>query len=247
MLLVPPAFAAADGIRRATRSHAGLGWAVGWAVSRALPFLATLLFFYLLSLVGLVASPTFPFDPNLYGVVAGQVVVMVLLFCVAAGSYYAIRGWRVPAVLPSAAAVPALGAVSTLAVVGAWLANPFLALLLVPTAHVWVICGSRRGPLAWPVVVGVAAVSLVPAAAALAHVSGSLGSATPWLLLLMVSDGQFGFGTMLALCLVAGGLLGIVAVSLRSPPARRPPARPPAPPARTAPRRTLREPSGSRT
>lgn len=173
-----------------------------------------------------------------------------MLFCVAAGSYYAIRGWRVPAVLPSAAAVPALGAVSTLAVFGAWLANPFLALLLVPTAHVWVTCGShRRGPLAWPIVVSVAAISLLPAAAALAHVSGSLGSAAPWLLLLMVSDGQFGFGMMLALCLVAGGLLGIVAVSLRSghPPARRAPARPPASLARTAPPRTLRERSGSRS
>jgi Peptidase family M28 len=249
MLMVPPALAAADGIRRAIRKHAGLGWAVGWAVSRALPLLVALLFFYFLSLVGLVASPTFPFDPNLYGVGAGQVVVMVLLLCVAGGSYYAIRGWRVPTVLPSAAAVPALGAVSTLAVVAAWLANPFLALLLVPTAHVWVTCGSRRGPLAWPVVVGVAAVSLVPAAAALAHVSGSLGSAAPWLLLLMVSDGQFGFGTMLALCLIAGGLLGIVALSLRSghPQARRAPARPQAPPARSAPRGTLREPSGSRS
>ena len=195
--------------------------------------------------MGLVASPTFPFDPNLYGVGAGQVVVMVLLLCVAGGSYYAIRGWRVPTILPSAAAIPALGAVSTLAVVAAWLANPFLALLLVPTAHVWVTCGSRRGPLAWPVVAGVAAVSLVPAAAALAHVSGSLGSAAPWLLLLMVSDGQFGFGTMLALCLVAGGLLGIVAVSLRSgrPQARRAPARPQGIPREERSAGTLREPS----
>jgi hypothetical protein len=248
-LLLPSALAAADGIRRGIYRHAGVGWAVGWAASRALPFLAALLFFYFLSLVELVASPTFPFDPNLYGVGAGQVVVMVLLFCVAAGSLYAIRGWRVPAVLPSAAAVPALGAVSTLAVFGAWLANPFLALLLVPTAHVWVTCGSRRGPLAWPIVVSVAAISLLPAAAALAHVSGSLGSAAPWLLLLMVSDGQFGFGMMLALCLVAGGLLGIVAVSLRTghPPARRAPARPPASLARTVPPRTLRERSGSRS
>ena len=245
MLMVPPALAAADGIRRAIRKHAGVGWAVGWAVSRALPLLAALLFFYFLSLVGLVASPTFPFDPNLYGVGAGQVVVMVLLLCVAGGSYYAIRGWRVPTILPSAAAIPALGAVSTLAVVAAWLANPFLALLLVPTAHVWVTCGSRHGPLAWPVVAGVAAVSLVPAAAALAHVSGSLGSAAPWLLLLMVSDGQFGFGTMLALCLVAGGLLGIVAVSLRSgrPQARRAPARPQGIPREERSAGTLREPS----
>jgi len=60
--------------------------------------------------------------------------------------------------------------------------------------------------------------------AALIHVSGSLGSAAPWLLLLMVSDGQFGFGTMLALCLIGGALLGIGAVALRA--GGRPPAAP---------------------
>jgi hypothetical protein len=53
-----------------------------------------------------------------------------------------------------------------------------------------------------------------------------VGSSTPWLLLLMVSDGQVGFGTMLALSLVGGGLLGALAISLRRgvPPRRRRPA-----------------------
>ncbi len=226
-LLLPAALAAGDGIRRGVRAHAGTGWAIGWAASRALPLLGALLFFYFLSLVGLVASPAFPFDPNLFGVGAGQIVVMVLVALVIFGSYYAIRGWRVPTVLPRSAAVPALGAVSTLAVFLAWLANPYLALLLVPTAHVWLTCAPRRGSLPWPLVVGAVVLSLLPFAAAVAHLSGSLGlgSAAPWLLLLMVSDGQFAFGTMLALCLIVGGLLGIVAVSLR----RRTPPRRPAP------------------
>jgi Peptidase family M28 len=224
-LLCPAAVAAGDGLRRGVRAHSGAGWAVGWAASRALPLLAGLVLFYFLSLVGLVASPPFPFDPNLYGVGAGQIVVMVLLAFAIGGSYYAIRGWRVPAVLPRSAAVPALGIVATLAVSVAWLANPYLALLLVPTAHVWLTCAPRRGSLAWPLVAGAAVVALLPLAAALAHVSGSLelGSAAPWLLLLMVSDGQFGFGTVFSLCLVIGGLLGVVAVSLRG---RTPPGRP---------------------
>jgi hypothetical protein len=225
-LLVPPALAAGGGLLRGL--HAGVGWAAGWAASRAVPPFAALLFFYFLSLLGLVASPTFPFDANLLGVGAGQIVVMVVLAAIVAGCYYAIRGWRVPGVLPSAAAVPALGAVSTLAVLVAWLANPFLGLLLVPTAHVWICCASRRGPLPWPFVLGAITFSVLPFAAALAHVASSLGSGAPWLLLLMVSDGQIGFATMLALCLVAGGLLGLFAVSLRGPrpPARRAPARP---------------------
>src|SRR5436190_3017101 len=229
-LLIPAALAAADGMRRGVRSHAGVGWAVGWASSRALPLFAALVFFYFLSLVGLVASPPFPFDPNLFGIGAGQIVVMVLLALIVAGVYYGIRGWRVPAVLPRAAAVPALGAVSTLAVFIAWLANPYLALLLVPTAHVWLTCAGRRGPLPWPFVLGAGTLSVVPFAFAIGDVAGPLGSAAPWLLLLMVSDGQLGFWPMLASCLVVGGLLGILAVAIRGaqPPARRPGAlRPP--------------------
>jgi hypothetical protein len=38
----------------------------------------------------------------------------------------------------------------------------------------------------------------------------------------MVSGGQVGFGTMLSLCLVVGGLLGVLALSLRRPAPRRP-------------------------
>jgi hypothetical protein len=38
----------------------------------------------------------------------------------------------------------------------------------------------------------------------------------------MVDDGQFGFGMMLALCLLAGALLGIVALAARRPPAAAP-------------------------
>jgi hypothetical protein len=211
-LALPAALAAAAGLRSA---HAGAGWGIAWGFSRALPPFAALVFLYLLSLVGLVASPAFPFDPNLFGVGAGQIIVMILLAVIAGGTYYAIRGWRVPAVLPTAAAVPALGAVSTVAVLVAWLANPYLALLLVPTAHVWLTCATRRGPLPWPFVLGAITLSVLPFAAAVIHLSASLGSPAPWLLVLMVSDGQIGFGTTFALCLVAAGLLGILAVALR--------------------------------
>ena len=230
-LLLPAALASADGIRRV---HDGTGWAIGWAASRSMPLIAALLVFYFLGLVGLVARPPFPFDPNQFGVGAGQVIVMVLLAGVIAGGYYVIRAWRVPAALSRQAAVPALGIVSTLAVFGAWLANPFLGLLLVPTAHVWLVCAPRRGPLPWPLVAVAAVVALIPIAAALDHVSSSLalGSSAPWLLLLMVSDGQFGFGTMLALCLILGGFVGIIAVSVRG----RTAARRPSPPSAAGPR-----------
>jgi hypothetical protein len=216
-LLLPAALAAADGIRRGVRSQQGATWALVWAATRALPLIAGLFFFYLLGLVGLVADPPFPFDPNLFGVGPGQVIVMLLCAAVIGGTYYALRGWRVPTGLPSHAAIPALGAVSVLAVFLAWLANPYLGLLLVPTAHVWVTCAGRRGAAAWALVAAAALISLVPAIAALDHVSGelALGGSAPWLLLLMVSDGQIGFGTVFASSLVLGSLSGILAVSLR--------------------------------
>jgi hypothetical protein len=241
-LLLPAALASADGIRRSLRAHEGTGWAIGWALSRSMPLIAALVLFYFLGLVGLVARPPFPFDPNQFGVGAGQVIVMVLLAGVVAGGYYAIRAWRVPGALSRQAAVPALGILSTLAVFGAWLANPFLGLLLVPTAHVWLTCAPRRGPLPWPLVAVAAVVSLVPIATAIDHLCSSLalGSSAPWLLLLMVSDGQFGFGTMLALCLILGGFVGAIALSLRGWTATRRP-RPPSSGAGPEPIRTRKD------
>ena len=231
-LLLPAALAAGDGILRGFRAGSNPGWALAWAGSRAVPLLAGLFFFYLLALVGLVARPTFPFDPNLYAIGPGQVIVMLLCAGVVGGTYYAIRGWRLPGALSRQAAVPALGAVSTVAAFLAWLANPFLGLLLVPTAHVWLTCARRRGALPWPAVAAAALVSLLPLIAAVDHVSGqlALGGSAPWLLLLMVSGGQIGFGTMFSLSLVLGGLLGVLALSLRRriPPRERPPH--PAPP-----------------
>jgi 4-hydroxybenzoate polyprenyltransferase len=134
--------------------------------------------------------------------------------------------------------VPALGLVSAFAVLLAWLANPYLALLLVPVAHVWLLDARREAALPWPMVIVGALVSVVPIAAAVGHISSrlDLGSAAPWRLLLIVGTGQIGFGEMLALCLLLGCLVGIVAVAMRGraaaarprAPSRRVPSRTPA-------------------
>ena len=78
---------------------------------------------------------------------------MALLAIVVGAGYYRIQGWRVPAELPSALAAPALGVVAALAVLIVWLGNPYLALLLVPAAHVWVLDARRTG-LALPLAAG---------------------------------------------------------------------------------------------
>jgi hypothetical protein len=205
--------------------HRGqVGWALGWSASRGLPLASALLLLYLLALIGIVTRPTFPFDPSGFAIGPGEVLVMVLLAGVAAAGYRVLRGWRVPAGLRGDAAGAGLGAISALAVLVAWLANPFLALILAPAAHVWLL-DARHRPLPWPTVAAAAALSLAPFAAAVADLAGRLGmaSAAPWQLLLIVADGQIGFVAMVALCFLAGSLIGTIALAARhraSTPAR---------------------------
>jgi hypothetical protein len=220
-LLLPAALASLDSLRRAFVRRARVDWALAWSASRALPLFAAALFLYLLAITGIVARPTFPFDPNRFRVGAGQIVAMAFLAIVILAGYYAIRGWRVPAALPGEVAAPALGLVAAFAVLLAWLANPYLALLLVPVAHVWLFDARRGGTFPWPLALGAIALSLAPAAAAVVHVAGrlDLGSGAPWQLLLMIGDGQFGFLSILALSLLGGSLVGLMALAVRAPPA----------------------------
>ncbi len=215
-LWLPAAIASTVGLRRAVRHPGQVGWALGWSASRGLPLAAALVLLYLLALVGIVTRPTFPFDPAGFSIGPGEVVVMALLAAGAAAGYRTLRGWRVPAGLREDAAGPGLGAVSALAVLVAWLANPFAALILVPAAHVWLL-DARDRPLPWPAVAAGAALSLAPLAAALASLAGRLGmgSAAPWQLLLMVADGQIGFVSMVALCALVGSLIGAIALAAR--------------------------------
>jgi hypothetical protein len=220
-LLLPAALTSVDSLLQAFRRRARVGWALAWSASRALPLLAAVLLLYVLALTGIVARPTFPFDPNRFEVGAGQIIAMVFLGSVILAGYYVIRGWRVPGGMPPELAPPALGLVSALAVLLAWLANPYLALLLVPVAHVWLLGLRRAGPLAWPRVLGAIALSLLPLVAAVVHVANGLdlGSGAPWQFLLMVGDGQAGLGPVLALCLLMGCMVGLVAVAVRPRPA----------------------------
>ena len=118
-----------------------------------------------------------------------------------------------------AAAVPAIGLVAVAACLLAWLANPYLGLLLVPAAHAWLLAGGAPGPTRGALGVGVAALACVPVIAALAAVSSALdlGRGAPWTFALMVADGQIGLVTMVSACFVAGALVGGAALCLRRP------------------------------
>lgn len=216
-LLLPAALASVEAFGQAFRRGARPESALLWSASRSLPLLAALLLLYVLAVTGIVARPTFPFDPSRFRVGAGQIIAMAFLASVIGAGFYAIRGWRVPAGLPHDVAASSLGLVAAFAVLLAWLANPYLALLLVPVAHVWLLGARRAGPVAWPLALGAIALSLLPMAAAVLQVTGrlDLGPGAPWHLLLMVGDGQIGFLPMVALCLLCGSLVGLMALAVR--------------------------------
>jgi hypothetical protein len=219
-LLLPAALACVDGLARALRSRERVGWALGWSLSRGAPLVAALVLLYFIAAVGIVAQPDFPFDPNSFGVGPGQVVAMAFLALVALGVSYAIRIWRMPQGLPEEAAIPALGAASIVGAFIAWLANPYLGLLVVPTAHVWLFRAPREHRMPWPLVALGAAAALLPLAAAFNHLAGQLGlgADAPWQLLLMVDDGQIGLWTVLAICVTLGSVAGLLAAALGTPP-----------------------------
>ncbi len=223
-LLLPAALASVDGLARALRRQQRIGWALWWSASRGLPPLAGLLLLYLFGAIGIVVRPAFPFDPSRFGTGPGEIVVITVLCLVVLGAYYAIRAWRVPSGLRTDAAVPALGLTSAAAALLAWLVNPLLALLLVPAAHLWLLDARRRSPLPWPAMLGCGALSLAPLAAAIGDLVGrlELGAGAPWQLLLMVGDGQIGFGVVLAVSLLVGSVIGLVAVAGRRSPGSRP-------------------------
>jgi len=223
-LLLPAGLASLDAVREASRRGARPGSALAWSVSRSLPLLAALFALYLLALSGIIARPEFPFDPNRFRVGAGQIVAMMLLAAVIGAGYYAIRDWRLPPELPHEVTAASLGVVSAFAVLVAWLANPFLALLLVPVAHVWLLGARRFGPLHSPLTLGAMALSLLPIVAATLVLAGrlDLGPTAPWHLLLMVGAGQIGFVEMVALCLLGGSLVGLAALAIRPARVRRP-------------------------
>jgi hypothetical protein len=210
-LLLPPGIAAVDALARAARRRFGPGPALIWAGSLALPLLAALLTLYLMGLLGLVPRPRFPFDPALFGVGLSEIVAMALLAGIAVGGYAWLGLLRPPAGADPDTLPPALGLLLCIGSVVVWIVNPLFALLLVPIAHVWLIATLRRRPPRVGLAVAVA-LALLPAALAALASAGAIGAGA-WDLVLMVAGGQIPSPLAVALCPIAGCLLGLVGSS----------------------------------
>lgn len=216
-LLLPAAVAAADACARAARSGAAPLASLVWNAARALPLIGSVLALHGLAIVGAIPRPPFPFDPALYELGARAAITLGVVVVVAVLSAVLLRSRGVTAARAPGAAVPAGGAIAALACLLIWLANPFLALLLVPAAHVWLLGAGRSGPWAAVAMVGATVVACIPAAAALASVAAALdlGGTAPWTFALMVADGQIGLEVIVPLCFLGGALLAGSALALR--------------------------------
>lgn len=209
-LLAPAGIAAIDGVARASRRRDGELRALGWAATLALPPLGALLFLYLLSLLGIVTSPGYPFDPGRFGVGLGELFVLVLIAAVLVAGYVVGGLLRPPWSVTRGALVPALGAAAVAGALATWLLNPYLALLIAPVAHVWLVAARTSSPSRL-VVGGAVLISLLPFLLALRSVTGAVG-AGGWDIVLMVADGHISVLSLLALAPVAGAVVGLLAL-----------------------------------
>lgn len=214
-LLIPPGLMVALALLRSRRSSGSLKPAFAWGREWPLAALAPLVALYALAFVGLLPSPDAPYDPGRFAIGPMEVIALVLLGGVAVAAWWALRLRRGPARREPAVLAAGSGAAVVAATLIAWLANPFLALFMVPLAHVAAVHGAgarRTAALAIPV----ALLAALPFALALAHVAAALdwGASAPWQLVVLVAGGGLGFVSAAALLAALGATIGVVRAAL---------------------------------
>lgn len=222
-LVLPALLAAADTWMRDLRADWRTRRTGFWAAERILVPIAGLLLAYGLGLIGLIPDPPFPYDPGLHPAGIEAPIAFVAIAGAFALAGLLIRPLRTPLDAEPHTLAAAAGLLTGVAVLGIWLLNPFLALLLAPAAHVWLLPARAAGPPRGALIGLAAVLSLAPAVAAFLTVSAQLdlGASAPWHLLLWIVDGEIGLGMCLLWCAMVGGLIACVSsASARSSLAR---------------------------
>jgi hypothetical protein len=207
-LLLGPLLLVADGLARVRRRREPVASCTLWVLSCALPFLLTALFASLLGWLGaLPAAPRVPVLPSALPVdasAAKAIAASALVFSLA----WLVRPALMRRLAPEARPDSDAAGVSILLVLVAvcllaWIANPFLALLLLPALYLWLFLVSpelraRRGAAPALVAIGLAPIILL-----VAFYSQQLG----------LGPGQVAWTAIL---LLAGGHIGVFAAALWS-------------------------------
>jgi hypothetical protein len=213
-LLLPVTLAAGAGLASAARSPIEAARGFLWSSLRVAPFLGALLILFAATLVGLMPSPDFPFDPRIESLGLGgtvAVVVAILAYCAIA---FFLRPLRPPPPGTAASAAPAALLLACAAALGVWVINPYLGLLVALGLQAWLFAANRPGRLA---AAGLILVGLLPLLALVTNLAGRFDAGLGvWHdLLLMLSDGQIGASLALFGCLFAGAGVAILALGGR--------------------------------
>ena len=192
-LLLPPLAVAASVLARATRDGGLIGRAFSWALEWWIPALVLCLGIYALSVVGVIPATGVPYDPAGVELGASEAIALVLLLALAGWLWWILHLRRIPDPPGPLAAGAAAGLAAVAACLVVWLANPYLALLLVPLVHLVAVLGTKgRRPAA--LVMPLLIVAALPLAAALIYVASTLdwGASLPLQLVTLMAGGGIG-------------------------------------------------------
>jgi hypothetical protein len=142
------------------------------------------------------------------------VIAAILVYCAIA---FFLRPLRPPPPRAVASSAPAAVLLATVAALGVWVVNPYLALLVALGLQAWLFAATRPGRLP---AAGLILLGLVPLVALVANLAGRFDAGVGvWHdLLLMLADGQIGTSLALLGCLSAGA--GVAILALGGRPAR---------------------------
>lgn len=226
--LLAPLVVCVDAAARLRRRREPLARGLLWALCGALPFAVAALFALVLGALGIVSAPAGQLSAAAVSVDGGIGAALAATLFVLGAMLFAWPGISRRAGAHGAhlsADARGLGAMLVLlaAALGAWLLNPFAALLFVPAAHLGLLAAdSRPRALALPAL----AFALFPPVALLLLYARELGLdplALAESCVLALAGGQVGLFAALLWSMGLGGLLSLLALALAERSDERPP------------------------
>lgn len=220
-LLTPPVAASVDAFARARRRGQRIGGWVRWVLSSAVPFAITLLATWVFQIAGWLpqssAEAISPLSKPGFGETAPALVALVLLFTL---SWIVLR----PAVLghdrdigpPGSSAAVALSLVLSIELLLVWAANPLVALLLVPAAHLCLLGALPESPRRALLIAGMVIGPLLLPVLALVYYGQQfdLGFHVGSYLLMLVTSATSSLPTAVLCSLIGGSLVATVLIAL---------------------------------
>jgi hypothetical protein len=218
-LLLPALLVGLDAFFRIRRRRVPTGPWFAWLAGPALAVAAAWLWARLLGLTGALDAPPALVAPAVLPLTGGGAVALGSVVVVGGLAWFALRSVVRRRGLgsgghPAAGGLAAAtGLVLGLGVALAWAANPYLAALLLPAAHLWLFAaapgGRMQGLSAVPaVVIGLLGPLLVLVYYALTLGAGPLDLA--WLVLLGAAGGNVSLTTLIVVCAYVAGLAGVL-------------------------------------